>query len=366
VVAQLRIVDEQLILQERRNDYDVTNSVKVSSPHHVARAVRKIFQRQYPAHSFDPLWLAFLDFDRLYGGRDPEYHAVDTAYHDIQHSLDMTLALARLIAGYELTHDPIDRLGPERARCILVTALYHDAGYIRHRVRDRGVENGAEFTRTHVSRSAAYLEQYLPRIGLGEHAGTAARVVHYTGYEIPIENIELDDPKDRVAGELLGTADLVAQMADRCYLEKCRDRLYPEFVLGRIAVNPGAAGSKSLYQSGRDLLSKTMTFYQTSARKRLDETFHAAYRYFEHFFGDGSNPYMLFIDRNLSFLETIERRGDWSLLRRRPPCVMPDPNGEARLMLLALKRLRSISYAERETTRRLRALALDPNEMPGD
>jgi hypothetical protein len=45
---------------------------------------------------------------------------------------------------------------------------------------------------------------------------------------------------------------------------------------------------------------------------------------------------------------------------------MPDPNGEARLMLLALKRLRSISYAERETTRRLRALALDPNEMPGD
>jgi hypothetical protein len=38
---------------------------------------------------------------------------------------------------------------------------------------------------------------------------------------------------------------------------------------------------------------------------------------------------------------------------------MPDPNGEARLMTLALKRLREISNVERENSRRLKAL--DPD-----
>ena len=46
----------------------------------------------------------------------------------------------------------------------------------------------------------------------------------------------MKDPRDIKLGHLLGTADMIAQMADRCYLEKCRDRLYPEFVLGGVAV----------------------------------------------------------------------------------------------------------------------------------
>jgi hypothetical protein len=325
--------------------------------------VRQLFHRLYPDDQFDPVWLAFLDFERLYSGRHPDYHAVDTAYHDMQHSLDMTLTLARLIVGFERSHDPIDRLGAARTRFILVTALFHGSGYIRHRVRDARAENGAEFTLTHVTRSGEYLRGYLPIIGLGDFAERATQIVHFTGYEIPVDEIDVDDPKDRIAGELLGTADLVAQMADRCYLEKCRDRLYPEFVLGKIAVNPGAAGSQATYHSGRDLLEKTMNFYRTSARKRLDETFHSSYRYLEAFFGDGSNPYMVFIDKNLAFLSTIDENGDWSRLRRRPPCAIPDKDGEAKLMLLALKRLRAISNEERENSRRLRAL--DPDMFPG-
>jgi hypothetical protein len=71
---------------------------------------------------------------------------------------------------------------------------------------------------------------------------------------------------------------------------------------------------------------------------------------------------MVFIEKNLDFLSTIESRDDWDKLRRRPPCAMPDPHGEARLMTLALKRLRNISSDEREHSRRLRAL--DPAYRP--
>jgi hypothetical protein len=279
--------------QDRRNDYDVTNTVQVSSPDKVRVAVREVFEALYPSHSFDPLWLSFHDFERLFRGLEPEYHAVDTSYHDIQHTLDMTLALARLVAGHEMSVEPQDRLGPERAKLALVSALFHDSGYLRHRARDRDVSNGAEFTRVHVGRSGKFLESYLPRVGLESHVSVVSRVVHFTGYELNIEQIELDDPKDSVVGHLLGTADLIAQLADRCYLEKCRDRLYPEFVLGGVAIADTERGELVQYRSGRDLLAKTLMFYQSSARRRLEHNFNRAYRYLEAFFERRENPYVL-------------------------------------------------------------------------
>ena len=337
-------------LQDRRNDYDVTNTVQVSSTRHVRSAVSDLFAALYPRSSFDSVWMAFHDFDRVFGGLDPRYHAVDTPYHDMQHTLDMTLALARLIAGHEMSVEQGDRLGADRAELAIVSALFHDVGYLRHRERDAGALNGAVFTRSHVTRSGHYLEQYLPRIGLEQFAPVVARVVHFTGYELNVDQIELDEPKDSVVGHLLGTADLVAQLADRCYLEKCRDRLYPEFVIGGVAIDERTDG-KVLYRSAEDLLGKTLSFYQTSARLRLENNFNRVYRYFEAFFERGRNPYIRFIRKNLTFLNTVIQNGDWDRLRRHPPCIMPDPQGEAHLVELALERVRDWSARTAERSR---------------
>ena len=332
-------------LQDRRNDYDVTNTVQVSSARQVRSAVADLFGALYPSSPFDSVWIAFHDFERVFNGRDPGYHAVDTTYHDMQHTLDMTLALARLIAGHELSVEPGDRLGPDRAELAIVSALFHDVGYLRHRERDAAAPNGAVFTRVHVTRSGHYLERYLPRIGLEQFAPVVARIVHFTGYELNVDQIELEEPKDSVVGHLLGTADLVAQHADRCNLEKCLDHLYPEFVLGGQAMEDRLEG-KVLYRSAQDLLGKTLSFYQTSARLRLENNFNRVYRYFEAFFERGRSPYIRFIRKNLTFLSTVIQNGDWERLRRRPPCVMPDPQGEAHLIELALQRVRDWS-AER-------------------
>jgi hypothetical protein len=333
-------------LQERRNDFDVTNTVQVSSPTKVCAAVRDLFSALYPHNSFDSVWLAFHDFERLFSGLDPSYHGVDTTYHDIQHTLDMTLALSRLIAGHEMSVEPADRLGPERAELALVSALFHDAGYLRHRHLDAGIVNGAVFTRVHVTRSGRFLETYLPKIGLDRFTPVVSRIVHFTGYELNIDQIELEDPKDSVVGHMLGTADLVAQIADRCYLEKCRDRLYPEFVLGGVAIDERPAGGV-LYRSAHDLLSKTLGFYQSSARHRLEHNFNSVYRYMEAFFERGQSPYVQFIRKNLMFLNDVIRRGDWERLRRNPPCVIPDPQGQARLLELAHERVRAWADAQR-------------------
>ncbi|MEO7386317.1 MAG: HD domain-containing protein [Gammaproteobacteria bacterium] len=301
----------------RRNEYDVTNTVRVSSVDEVRNACQDVFQLGWPGAAFDQLWLAFHDFRRLFRGQADGYVGCDTLYHDQQHSLDVTLAMARLLAGYEQTAREPDRLGHERAVAGLVCALFHDSGYIR-RVGDRH-RNGAEFTPHHIARSADFLTDYLPRIGLGHWVPVARQVVHFTGYEISLDDLELEDPRDSTVGHLLGTADMLAQMADRCYLEKCRDRLYGEFVLAGIAVEQKSARERIVrYASGSDLLRQTPDFWEHSARARLENSFNRVYRNVEPLFG-GQNPYLLAIEHNLNYLGQVLATGDTGSLRRRPP-----------------------------------------------
>jgi hypothetical protein len=312
----------------RRSDYDVTNTVRVSSAPDVRDAVQSLFLATWPGLDFTPIARAFQDFEMAFTGRMPGYFGVDTVYHDQQHTLDVTLAMARLLTGYERTHAGTARaLGAERAAVGILLALFHDIGYLRE--RGEAALNGAEFTRNHVSRSARFMEYYLPTIGYASWARITSEIVHYTGYEKTFEQIgaKVSDPLDVQLGHLLGTADMIAQMADRCYLEKCRDRLYPEFVLGGVALPQGAQGDRDVrYASGLDLLRQTPQFMEDTLHKRLDAGFGSAYRYLEKVF-DGRNPYMEAIEQTLAFLRQILRSESWRMLRRAPQVFAagPDP-----------------------------------------
>lgn len=317
----------------RRSDYDVTNTVRVSSASDVRDAVHALFTTTWPGSDFAPVARAFQDFELAFTGRMPGYFGVDTVYHDQQHTLDVTLAMARLVAGFEQTHAGTPRaLGAERAAVGIFLGLFHDIGYLRE--RDEAALNGAEFTRNHVSRSARFMEYYLPTIGFGHWVRITSEVVHFTGYEKSFEEIvaNVGDPRDIQLGHLMGTADMIAQMADRCYLEKCRDRLYPEFVLGGVALPLGAKGDSDVrYASGLDLLRQTPRFMEETIQKRLDAAFDSAYRYVEPLF-DGRNPYMETIEQSLAYLRQVLRSESWRMLRRTPQVFAagPDPISSVR------------------------------------
>ena len=305
-------------MSDRRNEYDVTNKVKVTDYQQVMAAVRDIYKAQYPRASFRPVEKAFEVFNTLFTGEYPGYYCCDTLYHDIQHTLDVTLAVTRLIDGHDKANSGGSRLGPKRAALGIITALFHDSGYIR-KLRDTRHVNGAEYTPIHVGRSAKFLQKLLPQIGMADYADTAARIVHFSGYEVPLQSIQVDNAKDRIVGQLLGTGDLIAQMSDRCYLEKCRDRLYPEFVLGGIARRRDAEGHEIVvYESALDLLYKTPGFYRISVRKRLEYFFDSCYMYAASHFG-GIDPYVRELEDNIRYLEQLIGRNELDLLRRRPP-----------------------------------------------
>jgi hypothetical protein len=167
----------------------------------------------------------------------------------------------------------------------------------------------------------------------------ATQIVHFTGYELRFDQIRLDDPRDRRVGHLLGTADMMAQMADRCYLEKVRDRLYPELVLGGVALSRDGDGLTVNYGSGLDLLRQTPEFVAETMRTRLDGEFGGAYRYFEAVFG-GRNPYMEAIDANLAYLKIVLQERRWSMLRREPPCFTWEKNPLQNMRALVIDRLK--------------------------
>jgi len=302
-------------MQDRLNQNDVTNRVNVEDAERVRDAVLALFAARYPGTDLSPIERAFGDFRTLFEGQYPGYLACDTLYHDLRHTLDMTLAMARLVDGHERICAQPDRLGARRATLGILIALLHDSGYLK-RSSEGEVENGAVFTKVHVSRSADFISAYLPSIGFAAEAPLAARLVHFTGYEMEVEDIRVEDARDRMIGCMVGTADLIGQMSDRMYLEKVRKFLYEEFVLGNVAREHLADGREVVrYASPEDLIIKTPGFYEYVARHRIDRKLDGVDRFAASHF-DGQNLYQTEIDRNMQFLRQTIETADLSRLRR--------------------------------------------------
>lgn len=305
----------------RRSEFDVTGKIRTTDPVEVGNEVMRLLVGLYPGTTSPPVERAFRDMWLMYEGKHRDYHPCDTEYHDTQHVLDVTLTMARLLDGYERGRNGNAPLPPEYFSVGVITALFHDFGYLRRR-NDHKHRFGAEYTLTHVSRGSHFLLDYFPGIGLKQYATAASQLVHFTGYERKVDTIRLDDPVLRRVGEILGTADIIAQMSDRCYLEKCRDRLYPEFVLGGLARRKMPDGQViTVFESGDDLVRKTPGFY-INAMKRLDQELHRAYVYAEKHFG-GQNVYLEEMDKNIRYAQVTTADSEHDPLRRTPPITLP-------------------------------------------
>ncbi|MCB1614455.1 MAG: HD domain-containing protein [Pseudomonadales bacterium] len=298
-----------------RQKLDISLTVCICDTQSVSEAVREIFLARYPGEekAFAIIEAFFSVVDQMYSGTYPGYHSCDTDYHDLRHILDVTLAAARLIDGHEKVHaSDGEALGMERFLMGVTGAIFHDIGYIRHK-NDRKHSNGAEYTKTHITRGVKFLQKLLPQYGKSSWVPRLSILLHYTGYE---RQIFVDDPKDHKLGCLMGTADLIAQMSDRAYLERCRDFLYKEFKIGNVVVpvddQPGTP-----FESPVALLNQTPNFMKMTVSKRLEEMFNSVYRYAGDYFG-GENLYMEGLHKNCAFLEELLQQKKLHLLGRKP------------------------------------------------
>ncbi len=216
------------------------------SPPAVWEEVQKILPLISPDFPLEPVAHAWETAVALYDGRYPGYQACNTLYHDLNHIADVFLAMARLIHGAALTGQTLSN---HKITLGLVAALFHDSGLIQ--TEDDTEGTGAKYLANHDHRSMELLTKFGRDSGWNEKdIGDGRFLIGCTDLSNDVAAITYPDAEIKQLGQLLAAADLIAQMADRVYLEKLLF-LYHEFKEGGIGD----------YASEVDLLEKTVHFY---------------------------------------------------------------------------------------------------------
>jgi hypothetical protein len=216
----------------------------------------KIVLLMFPQFDFSLIQKVFGDIERLFSGKYPGYRQCTTKYHDLNHTLHCFLLMARLmhgaiINGIGFTENDV-ALG-------LISALMHDTGYIQS-VEDR-TGTGGKYTLIHIERSIEFMEQYFNNNGFSLQDYIFCRdCLKCTGFNVKIKDIQFESHEHEIIGKILGTADLIGQIADRHYLIKL-PFLYREFKEGGI----------SIFAEELDLFKATPGFWEFTQQRFVTE-----------------------------------------------------------------------------------------------
>jgi hypothetical protein len=230
---------------------------------------------------------------RLFQGDYPGYRACNVSYHDLRHTLAVTLAVARLMHG---AVEAGNKLTEKDFTMGLVSALMHDTGYMQE--DDDLLGTGAKYTLVHIERSIEFVRRYYADDPLFQNdLDSFSDILRCTGVSVSIGKINFVDETVKLLGKILGTGDLLGQMADRVYLEKLLD-LYDEFVEGGI----------NQFSSHLDLLDKTRGFYRIIL-KRFADDFDNVDRFARYHFraswGVDEDLYRKAVENNLAYLDFV-------------------------------------------------------------
>ena len=179
----------------------------------------------------------------------------------------------------------------------LISALFHDVGLIQ--TEDDREGTGAKYTIGHEERSIEFMKDYLrAKDFYVDHLNDGAHIIGCTITDLSLTEIPFRSKELKLMGQIVGSADLLAQMADRLYLEKLL-YLYKEFQEGKI---PG-------FESEFDLLKKTESFYKNVSKKRLEKELGGATAlmraHFKNRRGVDRDFYQENIEKNIKYLTTV-------------------------------------------------------------
>lgn len=267
-------------------------------PRAVEREVIEPLMSIDPAFDAKRLRRLYRDIVALFQGHYPGYRASDAWYHDLEHTNSVFICVAAMLDGAHYSEVSISSRGKLLA---LAGALFHDVGLIRREGENEG-GTGARFTIGHEQRSIEFMERYFSTHGYEPEDVLDTRhiilctILGKSVAEIPFRNEEV-----RRLGQIVGSADVVAQMADRAYPEKLL-LLYREFREGHVGG----------YSSELDLLEKTPTFYEQVVKRRLATEFEHADRFLEpharFYWKVEPEPFHRSIEQNLNYLHRILSR----------------------------------------------------------
>jgi hypothetical protein len=282
------------------NGFDNTRTCEaliIDDPAVIQREINAITDLICTGFDHAALAAVFADTIEIFEGHYPGYQASKTKYHNLEHTLSVALASARLIHGCAQAGDAF---APRDVLLAIVAALFHDVGLIQ--TEDDRQGTGAKYTVGHEERSVVFTRQYLKERQWSEaHIEACASMIRCTILAVSPRDIDYPYPAARRLGHIIGSADLLAQIADRRYLEKLL-LLYMEFEEARL---PG-------FDSQLDLLQKTVGFYRFVAQKRFAEDLEAVcdnmIHHFKAYCGIDTDLYAASMQKNIDYVDKLTKR----------------------------------------------------------
>ena len=298
-ISEVRLHKKQCKNQNAGYDARMFNLVDTKNPSAVRAEADAIYAELFPKGDVALVGQAFEWAGQCFGGQCEGYQAIDSLYHDFEHTLQGTLCLVRLLRGRHRAHAS-PAISQRMFEMALVGILFHDTGYLK--VTDDHEGTGAKYTAIHVMRSGEFADKFLSGKGWSKTEINAVRhMIRCTGVNVSIATIPFQSPEERLAGFALATADLLGQMAAENYVERLSD-LYLEFEEAA-RFEEGKASKLIRFESADDMMGKTPEFWQFYVIPKVTNDFEGIYNYLKEPYPDGPNEYVQRVESNLARLK---------------------------------------------------------------
>jgi len=270
-----------------------------------AAAVEKVVQATYLAMfppgepTFVPRALGWLK--DCFAGKYKDYEASDARYHDLEHTLQGTLCMTRLLHGRHRA-DVRPVVTQRMFELGLLAMLLHDTGYLRKKGDLGGT--GAKYTLTHVSRSVQFAEQLLDEKGFPlKEIRMVQNMIRCTGLSVNLSLIPFQSELEKIVGFALGTGDLLGQMAADDYVDKL-PVLFAEFDESA-RFYEGKMELTKRFCSADDLIRQTPDFWTHYVVPKINNEFWGLYRFLNQPYPNGPNEYLQRVEANLKKVERL-------------------------------------------------------------
>jgi hypothetical protein len=276
-----------------RNKLFLTDLISMDFPQSVFEEVENLMYRVYL--DYDSTWLTgvFKDVVNLYNGNYPGFRQCTTPYHNLKHMTDGLLALASLINGAHATGVTFRE---RHVTLALIAIMLHETGYIQ-RVDDTD-GTGAKYTLVRLERTLEFVTNYFARNSYdATDCELCCNFIKATDMAEDIEALPFTSEGEKTLVQMVATADIIGQIADRTYLEKLLflfQELSEVHVLG--------------FKTELDLLENTLDSYR-QAQHRMEHDLGDVKNYFVHHFMSrweiGYDMYGDSIDSNIAYLSHL-------------------------------------------------------------
>lgn len=261
----------------------------------VAEAVAGLERDLYPEADGEYIHKVFDEVAGMFAGNFARYQAMDTVYHNLEHTMQATLCWARICRNFQRERQS-HWINRRAFRIGMVSVLLHDIGYLKEAGDEHGT--GAKYTFVHEKRSCEMAQICLASNGWEQSdIFTVQHIISCTGPRASIDNVPFRNRSERILGQMVCTADYLGQMSDPQYVAKL-PVLFQEFEESDDF--RGIDKDKRYFKSLDELLRKTPEFWINAVLPKLENECGGMYRFLSEPYIDGLNPYVMEVENNIA------------------------------------------------------------------